>query len=185
MKDRLRFEPIGNVRNFAQNATGLHSRFGWVERDMYFHVSRRAWNIGDVIQPGMWGDRVKAVTTNRVAPNGGYQRGDLVNILWEGALEVARQVYAPNAPSRMNIVFLFTARADAEAFQGRIGEEARVYEVRPVNDDAPHHLADMDRLHDVPDHLIDHVHDRCRDYWTQPPVGTQELLWGGTVAVIR
>ncbi len=152
---------------------------------MYFHVSSRAWNVGEVINPGVWGRRVRGITSPHVPPMGGYQPSDLVNIMWEGALEVARRFYAPDAPSRTDIVFLFPTRGHALAFQRTIGGQTNVYEVQPLNPADPHHLADMDILHHVPGYLIDHVHDRCRDYWTQPPIGTPELLWGGPVEVIR
>lgn len=153
---------------------------------MYFHVSDRQWNVGDVIDPGNWGHLIRAHSNVAIVPNAGIDVAPHHrNFMWEAALEVARRAYAAHKPSRLGIVFLFPQQADALTFQGMIGGQARVYEVTPLNPADPHHHGDMDLLHNVPGHLIDHIHDRCQQYWTQAPAGMTELLWGGRVEVIR
>lgn len=150
---------------------------------MYFHVSAKPWNVGDVIHPGNWGNLIRAHSNNSVTLKANTDVAPQHrNFMWEAALEVARRAYAPNAPSRANIVFLCQSKADAVFFRDNYAKGATIYTCDPVDPNAPNHLGDFD-IYKVPGPLFDFLHDHSKRYWTQAPVGLPELLWGGSVTV--
>ena len=149
----------------------------------FYHVSSNVLSPGQVLQPGQFGQ-----TSRRVDSRGGIplQGIDAMNLLWELALETARQLLAPDAPSRLHCVFTTLTVPDAVAFRDRFRRGSQIYEVL-CPDEIPRHSGNYSAITDPPDetHILDFMPDYAIDYWREPPEGITEVLIGGPVTVVQ
>ncbi|MGE9009225.1 hypothetical protein ACO2JO_11625 [Leptospira interrogans] len=140
------------------------------------------WKPGDCIAPGNWGNQ-----TRQFGKGGGLRDyGDVNNakiVGWEIALEVARQLTAPNAPSRLNCVFCTEDIESAKVFRDRFRKGASIYAVE-AEDSISTHIGNYDALTDVPQGpSVDTNVATSKSYWTDKPTGIRETLVGGSVKV--
>ena len=148
-----------------------------------YHVGNGGWKPGDRIAPGNWGKRTRQF--GKGAGFLGY--GDVNNakiIGWEVALEVARQLTAPEAPSRLDCVFCTEDIESAKAFRDRFAKGASIYQVE-VEDAVNTHAGNYEALTDVPQGpSVDTNVATAKSYWTDAPTGIREILVGGSVKVV-
>jgi hypothetical protein len=147
-----------------------------------YHVGYGGWKPGDSIAPGNWGKR-----TRQFGKGGGYRDygavSDAAVVGWEVALEIARQLTAPDAPSRLNCVFCTENIEGARAFRDRFAKDASIYEVE-AEDNVNTHVGNYDALtngsHGA---TVDTNVATSKSYWTDAPTGIREILVGGSVRV--
>ena len=148
----------------------------------FYHVGNGGWKPGDCIASGNWGKRCRQF--GKGAGFRGYGNvNDVINIGWEIALEAARQLTAPDAPSRLDCVFCTEDIESAKAFRDRFKEGESIYEVE-VEDTVSTHAGNYDALTDVPQGaFVDTSVATAKSYWTDAPTGIREILVGGSVKV--
>jgi hypothetical protein len=147
-----------------------------------YHVGNGDWKPGDSIAPGNWGKQVRQFGKGAGFRGYGDIR-DAVNTGWEIALEITRQLTAPDAPSRLNCVFCTEDIESANAFRDRFAKGASIYEVE-VEDAVNTHAGNYEALTDVPQGAsFDTSVAIAKSYWTDAPTGIREILVGGTVKV--
>jgi hypothetical protein len=147
-----------------------------------YHVGNGGLKAGDSIAPGNWGKQTRQFGKGEGFRGYGDVR-DAVNIGWEVALEVARQLTAPDAPSRLNCVFCTEDIESARAFRDRFAKGASIYEVE-VDDAVNTHAGNYDALTDAPQGpSVDTNVATAKSYWTDAPTGIREILVGGTVKI--
>ena len=147
-----------------------------------YHVGGGGWKPGDSIAPGNWGKQ-----TRQFGEGEGFRgygsTSDAVNIGWEIALEVARQLTAPDAPSRLNCVFCTEDIASAKTFRDRFAKGASIYQVE-VDDTVNTHAGNYEALTYVKQGAtVDTNVTTAKSYWTEAPTGIKEVLVGGSVKV--
>lgn len=147
-----------------------------------YHVSANGWKPGGTIRPGNWGKQSRQFGKG----HGFFAYGNLSNaniVGWEVALEVARQLTAPDAPSRFNCVFCIEDIESARAFRDRFQKGAGIYEVE-VDETTNRHLGNYNAITDPPDGAYVDVNvATAKSYWTDAPTGIREILVGGVVTV--
>jgi hypothetical protein len=149
----------------------------------FYHVGSGGWKPGDSIAPGNWGKQ-----TRQFGKGIGFRDyGDINNAKimgWEVALEVARQLTAPDAPSRLNCVFCTEDIASAKSFRDRFRKGDSIYQVE-VEDTVNTHAGNYEALTEVPQGpSVDTNVATAKSYWTDAPTGIREILVGGSVKVI-
>jgi hypothetical protein len=147
-----------------------------------YHVGSSDWKPGDSIAPGNWGKQTRQFGKG----DGFLGYGDINNakiVGWEVALEVARQLTAPDAPSRLNCVFCTEDFTSARSFRDRFAKSDSIYEVE-VEDTVSTHAGNYEALTDVPQGpSVDTNVTTAKSYWTDAPTGIREILVGGSVKV--
>lgn len=148
-----------------------------------YHVGNGSWKAGDTIEPGNWGKQ-----TRQFGKGAGFRDyGDVNNakiIGWEVALEAARQLSAPDAPSRLDCVFCTVDIESARAFRDRFRNGESIYQVE-IEDTVNSHSGNYDALTDVPEGpSVDTNVATAKSYWTDAPSGIREILVGGSVKVL-
>jgi hypothetical protein len=149
-----------------------------------YHVGNGGWKTGDCIAPGNWGKQ-----TRQFGKGEGFRDyGDVNNakiVGWEVALEAARQLTAPNAPSRLDCVFCTEDLESAKAFRNRFRKGESIYEVE-VEETVNMHVGNYEALTDVPQGpSVDTNVATAKSYWTDAPTGIREILVGGPVRVSK
>jgi hypothetical protein len=148
-----------------------------------YHVGSGRWKPGDSITPGNWGKQVRQFGNGQGMLGYGNIH-DAINIGWEIALEAARQLTAPNAPSRLNCVFCTEDVESAKAFRDRVVSGESVFEVE-VGDTVSTHDGNYDALTNTREGaFIDTNVAAAKSYWTDAPTGIREILVGGTIKVL-
>jgi hypothetical protein len=95
----------------------------------FYHVSGEPLASGLTLEPGRFGHTVRRTNSHGGVP---LQGSNAMVLIWETALETARQLLAPSAPSRSKCVFATATLSDARAFRDRFHPGAHIYEVRIV-----------------------------------------------------
>jgi len=151
---------------------------------LLYHVGKSDWKQGDCIEPGNWGRQTRQFGKGSgFVGYGTVQNATIVG--WEVALELARQLTAPDAPSRLNCVFCTEDLASAKAFRDRFANGASIYEVE-VEDAASTHSGNYEALTDVPQgSSVDTNVAIAKSYWSDAPTGIKEILVGATVQVSK
>jgi hypothetical protein len=147
-----------------------------------YHVGSGVWKRGDSIAPGNWGKQ-----SRQLGQGEGFRGyGDINNAVvigWEVALEAARQLTAPDAPSRLDCVFCTEDIESAKAFRDRFRKGESIYEVE-VEDTVSTHTGNYDALTNTPQGaFVDTNVATAKSYWTDAPTGIREILVGGSVKV--
>ncbi|WP_192936339.1 hypothetical protein [Sinorhizobium meliloti] len=152
---------------------------------MYFHVSDKDWQAGDVIHPGNYGRSIIENSQPSIIVNvAGLQISPLVrNLMWESALEASRIAWVPGAPSRASVVFLSETLALARRFRDKFKDDHKIFRVAPVDDNANRHQGDFAIFEDIPEPLFAQLAERCRLYLVNPDPQLPEILWEGAVQV--
>ncbi len=147
-----------------------------------YHVGGGHWQLGDNVTPGNWGKQTRQFGKGRGFKDfGNVNNAKIVG--WEVALEVARQLIAPEAPSRLNCVFCTDDIESAKAFRDRFRSGDSIYEVT-VDDSVNTHIGNYDALTDVPEGpTVDTSVVTSKSYWADAPTGIREILVGGIVKV--
>jgi hypothetical protein len=149
----------------------------------FFHVSATDHPIGTTLQPGRFGELVRAP---RVRQTNVDAQG-MGTLAWESSLEVARCCLAPQAPSRLACVFATPTLQEAQQFRQRLRAGAHIFQIEAV-DATLVHLADFESITTLPTGkpFLDCYVDAAMAYWVQASVSTlREALIGGPVNVVR
>jgi hypothetical protein len=147
-----------------------------------YHVGNGGWKTGDGIAPGNWGKQ-----TRQFGKGGGF-RGygnvkDAEIIGMEITLEAARQLTAPDAPSRLECVFCTDDIESAKAFRDQFRKGQSIYQVE-VEDTVTTHAGNYDAITNLPQGaFVDTSVATAKSYWTDAPTGIREILVGGSVKV--
>jgi hypothetical protein len=148
-----------------------------------FHVTTKQWNSGDLILPGAWGDKIRALKPGVNATAKNWEVA-----MWELVLESVRQHLAPIAPSRLNCVFVCESEQFAIRFRDLYRPGGLVVPVEALNPDETIHRGDFFLISKPPEGLpayVDYMPTYAVEYWMgTPPPGTAEVLFGGTVRVV-
>lgn len=159
----------------------------------YFHVSQKSWSIGEIIAPGAYGTTLN-ISDGDISPTPDVRGGPGMSpavafmLMREAAVEAARLAGYPNAPSRLQCVFVTSTMKDARAFRDRFRPGAQIYEV-DANDNLPRHLGNFEAI-TRPSNGAPYVAsfaEMAVSYWRDTPTGPGlvEILIGGPVTVIR
>lgn len=109
-------------------------------------------------------------------------------VLAEIALETARKALAPDAPSRLECVFVSETLDFSRAFRDKYSPGATIYKVAPVGEALKPFRADFDLIsspkNGAPPYL-DFMPTEAIDYWTEEPKGLPELLYPGQIIIIE
>lgn len=148
---------------------------------MYFHVRTPRINLGQIIQPGAWGQLLRTFTNNSIPPPQNTQV-----VLWEVALESARRSIEPNQVSRLACTFVWENLADATAFRQQYRPAGVIHEVAPVGQEAASYRGDFSLLsHDVAGGaFVDFMPQVADAYWRSPNPLMPERLYPGALTVI-
>lgn len=87
---------------------------------MFFHGTARTLDVGNVIHPGAWGGPIQQASWQH---NQAHVEAHLENL---------RSIFAPQAPSRLNCVYMSTSPNDALSFQAQRASDI-LYQVQPVS----------------------------------------------------
>jgi hypothetical protein len=150
----------------------------------FYHVSGEPLASGLVLEPGRFGHAVRRTNSAGGVP---LEGSNAMVLIWETALETARQLLAPGAPSRSGCVFAMATLGDARAFRDRFRPGVHIYEVT-CSDEMPTHRGDYDAITDPPrdgTHVLDFMPDFAINYWRSIPRGVVEVLIGGPTTVVR
>jgi hypothetical protein len=159
----------------------------------YFHVSPKTWSAGEVIEPGAFGTTTLGVADGHISPTPDMH-GDpgiaphlAFMLMREAAVEAARLAGYPNAPSRLQCVFVTATIEDARAFRDRFRPGAQIYEV-DVNDNLPRHTGNFEAItrptNGAP--YVASFAEMAVSYWRDTPVapGLVEILIDGPVTIL-
>lgn len=116
-----------------------------------YHIAPMMLGVGSIILPGNWG---RIISHPRRKHDSSYAR--------EQALERTRRELFPNKPSRLNCVFALPNLAAVNSYR-QLGTNclSTVYEIQPVDINAPQHLGSW-RLG-----RLDNGHlDLAPEYWS-------------------
>ena len=147
-----------------------------------FHVSPPGYSIGDHITHGRYGLAARQFHAGFTAIGG----PNLGALMWEVALETARQAVAPEAVSRLDCLFACEALDHARAFRDQFRPASVVYEIEPWPD-AKLFRGNYDFISaNVSDgSFVDVMPPVAIRYWTELPGGQVEVLIGGPADVCR
>jgi len=148
----------------------------------FFHVTIASLWAGDIIQPGRFG-----TTLRQFRPGGPYpSANDLGTVLWELALESARQSIDPELPSRLDCVFACTTFADAAFFRSNFKRDGSILEVELVHPESRLHHGCFGILasYKSSEPYMDFLPQAARRYWTDKPTGAAEVVVGGPLRVV-
>jgi uncharacterized protein DUF2441 len=146
-------------------------------RPTYFHCAPIGLAPGAVIQPGNWGRIIRLYETadGQIAPNA----------IRESLLEFARQLYAPQKPSRLQCVFALPNLASAISFRNQHQRLSLIYEVVALADDPVTHIGDYELvIRPYRGRYFQTMLDLARDYWTTPSPNNPEVLLPCPVQII-
>ncbi|WP_271593240.1 DUF2441 domain-containing protein [Bradyrhizobium sp. CCBAU 65884] len=148
----------------------------------FYHVGAGAWKPGDSIAPGNWGKQTRQFGKGTgFRGYGNVKDAEIVGV--EVALEAARQLTAPDAPSRLNCVFCTEDIESAKAFRDRFRKGESIYQVE-VEDTVSTHAGNYDAITNLPQGaFVDTSVATARSYWTDAPTGIREILVGGSVKI--
>jgi hypothetical protein len=134
-----------------------------------------------VLQPGSHGRRYTLF-----GPTESGNHADRQSYLIEVALEQARQIIAPEKPTRLACIFAFDQIANAQGFRDQYRQgRGSIYQIEPF-DKAPNiHRGDMAALSKFiyGESQIDFYCRIGRQYWQAVQAEIPELLIGGPVIV--
>ncbi len=149
-------------------------------RASLYHVAPAVYGVGDHIPHRRYGSAVKQYRPGGPEIGGGF----LGALMWEMALETARQALAPEAVSRLDCLFACETVEMARTFRDGFRAGSQVYEVDPWPD-AKLYRGDYGLIStNVPGGpYADFMPPIALRYWTQPPGDHVEVLVGGPVTV--
>ena len=144
---------------------------------LYYHLSRRPLREGTALTPGVFGERVSSVE---------FRREHYALYIRERLFEDIRQRFYPQAPSRLQSVFLYPDLALARCLHGYVHHyHGYLYEVEVLDGQA--FVVDMDLLN-CEGESLELIQDRAKRYWAQeqhPDSASLELLANGATLVRR
>ncbi|WKW50178.1 hypothetical protein [Rhodomicrobium lacus] len=145
----------------------------------YFHCAPLPLHIGSIIYQGNWG-RLFSLYEAKVG------EGLPTNSFKEVVLELSRKLYAPDAPSRLDCVFVTPTLEEGVAFRNKYQRTSIIYEVTPVRDSPRSHVGSYElALAPYPQKYFQAIFDMARDYWTIPAATNREVLLGSAVRIER
>lgn len=145
-----------------------------------FHVTLAQWNIGDIIDPGSHGRNWGIYRPNGPMPT----PGDIASVMWEIALETARQAIDPGKPSRFDCVFAAETVDAATSFRDSFRPTGSIVTVEFPLTMKVHRgdMAVMDTQQTAA--YATYMAPAAIRYWRDKPTGFVELLIGGPVTVV-
>jgi Protein of unknown function (DUF2441) len=147
-----------------------------------YHVSDGSWKPGDSIAPGNWGKQVRQFGKGVGFQGYGNAKNAEITGL-EIVLEAARQLTAPDAPSRLECVFCTEDIASARAFRDGFRKGQSIFQVE-VDDTVTMHAGNFDAITSLPQGaFVDTSIATAKSYWIDAPTGIREILVGGSVKV--
>lgn len=135
-------------------------------------------HVGMIIQRGAWGAKTRAF-------HAGGRAIDAENapiLMWEVALEAARQAARPLAPSRLDCVFTFEKKLDAVWFRDTSRSGYAVVGCVP-NEPWVSHRGDFGLLVGSQMAYVDHMAAVANRYWICEPTIRAEVLVARSIRV--
>lgn len=111
---------------------------------------------------------------------------NIASLLWEVALESARQAFAPEKVSRLCCVFTCETLDDALAFREQFRNDAAILIVEPVLPDTNFHRGSFilkPPMGSAPAY-VDYMSEVAVRYWTEEPASCIEVLVSGSVRIV-
>lgn len=143
----------------------------------YFHCAPMKLAPGSIIEPGNWGRVMHLYNWN---PN-----NFALNIWREALLEQARQIHAPQKPSRLTSAFAIPSLAEATAYRDRHATTNLIYQVEPIAENPPTHEGDYEvAIFHFSGRYFQQLFDFGRQYWTVAPQANREVLFGCPLRVL-
>jgi len=145
-------------------------------QNIYFHCAPLRLGAGSIIEAGNWG-RIKREFDNNLIF--GYR---------EAAFEFGRQVFAPQAPSRLNCVFCCETEEGAREYMATNAIASVLHQVQLVDAVSPIFRTSWDWIGPVnsqPDTTLQSLERDIQRYWQGNPDRDVEVLIGGAVRVVR
>lgn len=145
-------------------------------QNTYFHCAPLRLGAGSLIEAGNWGRIKRGFDTN------------LVFSYREAAFEYGRQVFAPDAPSRLNCVFCCETEEAARQYMATNAVASVVHQVQLVEEASPVFRTSWNWIGPVnphPDITLQSLERDIQRYWQGNPDRDVEVLIGGTVRVVR
>lgn len=146
---------------------------------MLFHVAPAPATVGQIIKPGGWGRQTRgfraggsAITSDSIAHI----------LMWEVALETARQAAYGSLPSRLDCVFTFEEKVDAVWFRDTFRSGNLIVGCEPAEPCACYR-GDFGLLIGSEAPLVDHMADVANRYWATKPSIRTEVLIAGAIRV--
>lgn len=111
---------------------------------------------------------------------------NLTILLWEIAMEAARIAVDPDLCSRLNCTFVWETLELAVSFRNQNRPNAHIFELEAVSDN-PMYRGDFSLItHNNPTHAYsDYMSEMCKKYWTTPASEAPEILYGGSLRVVK
>jgi hypothetical protein len=148
----------------------------------FFHVAGPGLRVGEIIQPGKWGREMLAFAQR--GRRGIQQDSDVINLIWEAALEAARIVRFPEATSRLDCVFACFREEDARAFRDRFRPDHKIYRLELIDPETPVTIGDYGAITDAePGPYVEMAAKMAATYWNASQPRFPEALIGGAVRV--
>lgn len=143
----------------------------------YFLCTPQRLRVGSIVEPGNWG---RIIRTYRA--DAGENRFRLYREL---AFEFGRRVHKPEAPSRMNCLFLCPTLAEAAEFRDRASPISVLNEVELVDTEAPVHLTTWTLFDNLtPQATYAVLEQAAQSYWLDSPSTQREALVGGAARIV-
>jgi hypothetical protein len=147
-----------------------------------YHVGDGNWKPGDSIAPGNWGKQVRQFGKG-VGLRGYGNAKDAEITGLEIVLEAARQLTAPDAPSRLDCVFCTDDVASARTFRDEFRKGQSIFQVEIANT-VTTHAGNFDAITFLPQGaFVDTSIATAKSYWVDAPTGIREILVGGPVTI--
>lgn len=152
---------------------------------MYFHVSYTSHGVGTILYPGRFGTYLRDIRYGAYSENADHFRFALI----EMALETARLALAPEAPSRLNCIFIADTLQFAEVFRDQYRPGATIFSVQPEGEAFEPRVCNYDlitRPRSGAPPFFGYMPEEAVKYWTDPvPTGDfPELLYPGPLRVV-
>lgn len=105
----------------------------------------------------------------------------------ELVLEMSREVYAPEAPARLNACFVCPTWEEAERYMHENDQNLTwvPHRVEFVDPEAPQHTGYLEKLVIPNDVFLDPTRIRARDYWRGDGQGDREIVTASALRVIE
>jgi hypothetical protein len=150
-----------------------------------YHLTAIKLEIGSVVQPGNWGRILRRY--QRLAANG-TTVGDPWILARELVFEMVRREKFENKPSRWDSAFCCTSLEEAREYQQKndLAKLNIIYEVSPMDDQAPHHRGPLGALDWLPAGgiFVENYEALAAIYWSGQGDGPQEYVTKSRLKVL-
>lgn len=119
--------------------------------NIFYHLSYKDLNAGDIIEPGNWGNMIQQIGQNHIS------------FLREKWLEDVRLAYYPDKPSRLKSAYVWVSLEACLFWKKFKDPNAIVYEVEFINPELPFHIGDHNAVEPPP--WLANFEENAHQYW--------------------